>query len=541
MNNQKSTVFISYAREDSEIALKIYDDFCSAGVSPWIDKKNILPGDTWRIKIKEAIQSCSYFLAILSSNSVSKEGYVQSELKMAMEVLEEKPPSRRYLIPVIVDNCKPQDNRLNEIHQTDLSGKNYKRGFQKVLKSILPETINNTIQQPKKKLISDIYNEKTVKTTDHLNSDWFISSRHKLAEFMMEHFTIKTLKNFVNSLQHCPDIIKKLSDINIDDNKQKFVYSVVDMMIHTDCMNQTFFCNLTKKFPLNSKRINKLKECFVHDDPLPTPEQPNSNKERPIIPDNGHYFNDWEPTRRLIAIKLDRASQWNKIIQSCTENMNTFFLLHGNSNQSLTLFIERIERFLMTEAKLPHTVYRVPFQIEHCSAISGAQWENHILHALSSKSEKGSVVHHLYQKSYHKCLLLILGLQPLHDLKKIHLKGIEELITESLPKILEKTKPRNAIRFLMAIDYDNHGDNTHKQIDDWGLKAEESKELQYVAIPEVKFPTWDEVKDYLLGLRPRPDEITVINIKKEFETIKKDDKLAFQILANALERHIGDK
>jgi len=139
MNEKKTTVFISYAHEDAEIALKIYDDLRIAGVSPWIDKENILPGDKWKLKIKEAIKSCSYFLAILSSHSVSKEGYVQHELKIAMDVLEEKPPTKRFLIPAKIDNCKPQDDRLNDIQYADFS-LNYDRGFSKVLKAIMHET-----------------------------------------------------------------------------------------------------------------------------------------------------------------------------------------------------------------------------------------------------------------------------------------------------------------------------------------------------------------------------------------------------------------
>jgi hypothetical protein len=245
-------------------------------------------------------------------------------------------------------------------------------------------------------------------------------------------------------------------------------------------------------------------------------------------------------TRSITAIKLDRALQWDKIIRNCKESINTFFLLHGNSRQSLTLFLERIERFLSIEAKRPHTVYRVPFKIEHSEAKSGAEWENHILYTLSSNSEEGSLVEHLFQKSYDICLFLILGLQPLHDLKLIHLKGIKELITKSLPKILKETKPRNAIRFLMAIDYDDQGDNTHKQIKKWGLEVEKKTGIQYVTIPEVMFPIWQEVEDYLSDLRPPPDEITINNIKNEFEKIKKDDKVTFQFLADRLDRHTGD-
>jgi hypothetical protein len=43
---------------------------------------------------------------LLSSNSGEKIGYVQKELKEALEVLDEFPQSKRWLIPVRIDDCK---------------------------------------------------------------------------------------------------------------------------------------------------------------------------------------------------------------------------------------------------------------------------------------------------------------------------------------------------------------------------------------------------------------------------------------------------
>jgi len=75
-------VFISYAREDYEIAERLYGDLGQRdGVRPWMDRKDILAGQNWRL----AIQKSSCFLALHSSDSVSKAGYVQKELRMALD------------------------------------------------------------------------------------------------------------------------------------------------------------------------------------------------------------------------------------------------------------------------------------------------------------------------------------------------------------------------------------------------------------------------------------------------------------------------
>src|SRR6266508_5328028 len=98
-------VFISYAREDQSVALEIYDLLKSNGCSPWIDFHNLKPGQDWKLEIDKAIQSSNYFVACLSSNSVSKRGYVQKELKSALSVLDLIPEGTIYLLPVRLDEC----------------------------------------------------------------------------------------------------------------------------------------------------------------------------------------------------------------------------------------------------------------------------------------------------------------------------------------------------------------------------------------------------------------------------------------------------
>lgn len=82
-----SRVFISYAREDSAMARRLYGDLAASGHTPWLDSENLLPGERWRRAIQLAIKESDYFLALLSSSSVSKRGFVQKEVLAAIEVL----------------------------------------------------------------------------------------------------------------------------------------------------------------------------------------------------------------------------------------------------------------------------------------------------------------------------------------------------------------------------------------------------------------------------------------------------------------------
>ncbi len=127
-------VFISYGREDAATARRLYDDLAKAGLGPWLDEKDLLAGQKWRETIPKAIKECRYFLALLSSQSLSKRGYVQKELKTALDILDEFPQDEIFVIPVRVDECEPQDERLKDLHQVDLFP-NYAEGLKKILRA----------------------------------------------------------------------------------------------------------------------------------------------------------------------------------------------------------------------------------------------------------------------------------------------------------------------------------------------------------------------------------------------------------------------
>lgn len=125
-------VFISYAKEDQIVAKKLYRHLKEAGLEAWLDSEDLIPGQRWKYEIKKAISNCDYFVALLSSNSVNKRGYVQKELKIALDVLDTFPPSDIFLIPVRLDDCQPTDERLSEIHRVDLFP--FLKGFKKLVK-----------------------------------------------------------------------------------------------------------------------------------------------------------------------------------------------------------------------------------------------------------------------------------------------------------------------------------------------------------------------------------------------------------------------
>ena len=116
----KLKIFLNYAKEDINSAKRITEYLKYEHIELWIDIVSLLPGQKWKIAIQNAIKDSDYFLALISSNSVSKKGFVQKELKIALDLLDEMPESEIFVIPVRLNECYPSHSKLNELHMVDL-------------------------------------------------------------------------------------------------------------------------------------------------------------------------------------------------------------------------------------------------------------------------------------------------------------------------------------------------------------------------------------------------------------------------------------
>src|SRR5829696_8651827 len=139
--NKNKTVFISYAHEDFESAKMLYQNLKSAGVEPWLDKISIKVGQKWKVAIRSAINDSQYFIPLLSSKSVQKKGYVQREIREALEILDGLSYKDIFVIPVRIDNCKIANKKLNERQMVDLFP-GWEDGIKKVLEGMGIDTNN---------------------------------------------------------------------------------------------------------------------------------------------------------------------------------------------------------------------------------------------------------------------------------------------------------------------------------------------------------------------------------------------------------------
>ena len=116
----KPTAFISYGREDHKAAKRLFGDLRNLGADPWLDSESLLPGQKWKSEVKKALRRSRYFIALLSSHSVMRKGYVQREIVEALRILDEYPESDVFVIPARLDECDPSHETLSELHRVDL-------------------------------------------------------------------------------------------------------------------------------------------------------------------------------------------------------------------------------------------------------------------------------------------------------------------------------------------------------------------------------------------------------------------------------------
>lgn len=98
-------IFLCHSSGDKPTVRTLHQRLQADGFTPWLDEVNLLPGQDWEREITTAVRKSRVVLVCLSSASVTKEGFVQKEIKYALDVADEKPEGTIFIIPVRLDNC----------------------------------------------------------------------------------------------------------------------------------------------------------------------------------------------------------------------------------------------------------------------------------------------------------------------------------------------------------------------------------------------------------------------------------------------------
>jgi len=98
------SIFISYAREDRDAALRLAEQMTKAGLEVWVDRR-LQPGDDYRHIIQSHIKNCCAFIPVLSRHTqIESQRWFRREWEQACDQKKYYFGNNLdYLFPVVVD------------------------------------------------------------------------------------------------------------------------------------------------------------------------------------------------------------------------------------------------------------------------------------------------------------------------------------------------------------------------------------------------------------------------------------------------------
>jgi hypothetical protein len=101
--------FICHASNDKPDARIVFDLLRLAGAEPWLDEKKLKAGVEWDPFIIRAVRESDAVVILLSRASVDKEGYVQKEIRVALEQAQSMPEGVNFVFPLKLEECQPPE------------------------------------------------------------------------------------------------------------------------------------------------------------------------------------------------------------------------------------------------------------------------------------------------------------------------------------------------------------------------------------------------------------------------------------------------
>jgi hypothetical protein len=127
-------VFVSHASEDKErFVLDFAAKLRAKGIDAWLDKWEILPGDSLIDKLfEEGIKNAQAVIVVVSNFSVNK-AWVREELNAAMV---KKINSGSKLIPVVIDDCQVPEALQSTVWEKIEDLNNYDAELERIVRAI---------------------------------------------------------------------------------------------------------------------------------------------------------------------------------------------------------------------------------------------------------------------------------------------------------------------------------------------------------------------------------------------------------------------
>jgi len=131
--DQQLRIFLCHASSDKarvrELCHRLHDD----GYSPWLDEADLLPGQDWAHEITNAVRSSDVVVICLSKESLTHEGYVHTEINVALDAAEKKPKGTIFVIPARLEQGVEVPQQLERWQRVDLFEDH---GYEKLVRAL---------------------------------------------------------------------------------------------------------------------------------------------------------------------------------------------------------------------------------------------------------------------------------------------------------------------------------------------------------------------------------------------------------------------
>jgi formylglycine-generating enzyme required for sulfatase activity len=125
-------IFLCHSADDKPAIRQLYTKLRQELYQPWLDEADLIPGQDWAMEIARAVRASDVVVVCLSLTSITKEGFVQKEIKQALDVADEKPEGTIFVVPLRLEDCEVPE-RLRRWHWVNLFDSD---GYEKLLRAL---------------------------------------------------------------------------------------------------------------------------------------------------------------------------------------------------------------------------------------------------------------------------------------------------------------------------------------------------------------------------------------------------------------------
>jgi hypothetical protein len=113
-------VFLCHSKYDKPAVRRLYARLQEEeGIRPWLDEKDLLPGQNWKREIRRQVATSDCVLVCVSPQAIRGIGFVHTEIGFAVETAQTQPEGAIFLIPVKFAECELPES-LQPFHWVNL-------------------------------------------------------------------------------------------------------------------------------------------------------------------------------------------------------------------------------------------------------------------------------------------------------------------------------------------------------------------------------------------------------------------------------------